>query len=121
MNFSDAQTIQILHVGADAELLFLRTAVLQKYWFIRSVHVQDAIAALRQSRFDLVLICHSVPEEARQAIEGFIKGSSIPTVILALSRHLREDQMIRTPFGLQISSSPSSLVHNIGEVLGKSN
>jgi hypothetical protein len=119
MKSPEAHTIQILHIGADTELLLLRTAVLQKHWFIKSAHFQDAITALRQSRFDLVLLCHSVPDDARKAIENFVGGISIRTVVLALSRELREDQIVRTGLGLQISSGPASLVRNIEEVLRK--
>ena len=120
MKASDARTTQILHVGGDNELLLLRTAVLQQHWFITSVHIQDAIPALRQSRFDLLLICHSVPDDARASLEDYVKRSSIPTLVLTLSRELQGGQIVRTGLGLQISSSPASLVPSIEEVLRKS-
>jgi hypothetical protein len=117
MKSPEAQTIQILHVGADTELLWLRTAVLQRYWLVKSAGFQDALAALEQGRFDVILICHSVPEPARIEIEDFVAESSFPAVVLTLRQDLQEDQIVRTGLGLQISSGPSMLVHRIENVL----
>jgi hypothetical protein len=111
--------IHILHVGADPELLWLRTAVLRKQWQVRSVHFHEAERALEHSFYDLVLICHSVPQEKREELEHFISGNGFPSAVVVLRHDLPEDQIIRTALGLEVSSGPDTLVTRIDRLLRK--
>ncbi|HYX52582.1 MAG TPA: hypothetical protein VE783_03970 [Candidatus Limnocylindrales bacterium] len=119
MNVLPMRGIKILHVGADPELLWLRTAVLRKHWQVRSVHFQDAERALQHSLYDLVLICHSVPPESRDEIEHLIAESAFPSAVIILRQDLPEDQVVRTALGLQVSSGPDTLVARIDRVMRK--
>ncbi|HEX2328889.1 MAG TPA: hypothetical protein VHN74_09205 [Candidatus Angelobacter sp.] len=119
MNALTVRGVKILHVGADPELLWLRTAVLRKHWQVRSVHFKDAQRTLQNSIFDMVLICHSVPQEAREDLEDFLTENAFPSVVISLRQDLPEDQVVRTALGLELSTGPDTLVARLDYLLRK--
>lgn len=119
MNALPVRGMKILHVGADPELLWLRTAVLRKFWQVRSIHFQEAEQALQHCFYDLVLICHSVPPDAREELKHFMAENTSLSAVIVLRQDLQEDQIVRNALGLEMSSGPDTLVSRIDRLLRK--
>ena len=107
----------ILHIGADIDLLIARTNVLRRYWSVTSVHYEHAIPTFQQMKYDLVLICYSVPEQRRKSLIAFLEDESPETPVLALTSHLKTDQIVRKSFGITPSSDPETLFTDIDKLL----
>lgn len=77
----------ILSVGCDPSLLSTRSLLLQSagYAVESASSVEDAIRRFRQGDFDLVILCHSLPEKERQRLIVLIRdyGSTIPLLLIA--------------------------------------
>lgn len=61
---------RVLSVGSVPELLASREAVLQSegYEVITTMKLQEAVAHLRASNCAVLVVCHSFPEDARNAL-----------------------------------------------------
>jgi CheY-like chemotaxis protein len=70
-------TKSILTISRDPTLQHTRTLVLERagYRVVAVVNDNDALASIKTDPcFDLVLFCHSVPEESRVLLADEIKG-----------------------------------------------
>ena len=119
MNALPVRGMKILHVGADPELLWLRTAVLRKFWQVQSIHFQDADRALQHRFYDLVLICHSVPPQAREDLKQLMAEGGFTRVVITLRQDFQEDRIMRSALGLEVSSDPDTLVMRLDRLLRK--
>jgi CheY-like chemotaxis protein len=77
----------ILSVGRDAALLSTRDLLLQSAGYIveSSCSIEEATDRFRTGDFDLVILCHSIPERERQRLVQVIRdyGSATPVVFVS--------------------------------------
>src|SRR5579859_1257184 len=77
---------KILTVSHDLELQRARSLVLERanYSVAQATTAEDALKQFSSAPFDLVLICHSVPEASRVEIAASMKARSphIPVLLL---------------------------------------
>ena len=102
--------LSILHVGSDNSLLAARTASLQKQWTVTSVHHDSAMQELLRRRFNLVLICYSIPGDEADELENEI-GQLFPELPVIRLESADDDIVLR---GLGLKSLD---IHQITESL----
>jgi CheY-like chemotaxis protein len=77
----------VLNVGRDSPLLDTRAMLLRSAGYIveSTPSMADAIHRFRTGDFDLVILCHSIPEQDRQRLIDLIReeGSSTPVIFIS--------------------------------------
>jgi len=77
---------KILTISLDLELQDARSLVLERanYSVARATTTEDALKQFSSTSFDLVLICHSIPEASRVEIAASMKAQRphIPVLLL---------------------------------------
>lgn len=110
----------ILNVGYDPTLLDTRCMLLRAVGYIvePASSIEEAIHRFRSGDFDLVVLCHSVREEDRDRLIGWIRdsGSSTPVITVATGagEFLHDGAGHRT-----VGSDPGRLLRGISEALEK--
>lgn len=111
------RTIVILSVSHDPTLLSTRHMLLQSAGYIveSASSVERAIRSLRNGDFDLVVLCHSLPEEERARLMRGIRarGSSTPVVFVAAGSGPDRDRLASVSSG----STPVELLHSVEAAL----
>ena len=79
----------ILTISHDHQLQDARALVLERanYGVVKSISVEDALQQFASVHFDLVLICHSIPEASRVEIAATMKSSRPQIPVLLLYNH----------------------------------
>jgi hypothetical protein len=108
----------ILAVGQDPTILSTRCSVLRSAGYLvkEASSVAECLHLFRDSDFDILLLCHSMPVEDRDRITRAVRssGSRIPIYVVSPVSH------VFTP-GLAdgvISSNPENLMKELERVLG---
>lgn len=87
MNAVGVSATLILSVGYDPVLLGTRRLLLQSAGYIveSSGSVENAIYRFRTGDFDLVVLCHSMPEQERRRLLHLIRdyGSATPVIFIS--------------------------------------
>jgi len=109
----------ILLVGDDPILQQTRAAVLRTIG-VETVLVDSASAIAAQSErlFALLLLCHSVPEDAAVAIVKTLRARGALTPILRISPMRNWDSSQDDGFDSVISAEPDRLLRRTAELLG---
>lgn len=111
-------TTVILNVGYDPTLLETRTLVLRAagYTVESASSVDDAMQRIRAAHFDLVVLCHSMPEQERQRLIWLIRENSSATpVIFVSARAASADRFA----DLTVDNSPTGLVSAVEQLLSQ--
>lgn len=82
-------TTLILSVGRDQLLMKIRTMVLQRagYQVEEAYSSSDAARLLASTRFNLVLICHTVPASEHSELAAHVRLLKPPIPIVCISRN----------------------------------
>jgi CheY-like chemotaxis protein len=112
----------ILMVGRDRVLAETRSQVLRTagYIVIPAFSPRQAIDEFLRGDFDLVLLCHSIPGDARERLVGLLREHTSRTPIVSVASF---DGHFDGFADATIESDPNLLINSLREVLhrGKSN
>lgn len=119
MKFAALPSTLILNVGQEWVFLNPRRLLLESVGHIvnSTCSIQDAINRFRTGDFDLVILCHSIPEHDQQLLIRLMRdyGSATPVISLSVSE---KAGLHRSGFrGLCIGMGPDELLMGIREVL----
>ena len=116
MSVSQLPSATILSVGQDPELLKTRSLVLcANGYAVESCSIGEAIQHFRAGDFDLVILCHSVPQREREHLIGLIRDCDCSTPVLFVAAASAD-----CPDTLANASSPGDpqeLLQSIRDVL----
>ena len=108
----------ILNVGYEPTLLETRTLVLRSagYAVESASSVEEAMQRFRGGHFDVVILCHSIPEQGRERLVWLIRehGSATP-VIFVSSRAASADRFA----DITIDNRPTGLVSAVEQLLSQ--
>lgn len=78
----------LLSVGSEPDLLLLRNQVLRGagYYVNSQTNIDEALRVFRRGDFDLVIMCHSVPEADKVKLITAIRKSRPSTPIVIVRR-----------------------------------
>ncbi len=116
MSVSQLPPTIILNVGQDPVLLETRSLVLCAGGYtVESCSIGEAINRFRAADFDLVVLCHSVPQRDREHLICLIRdcGCSTPVLFVAASSADCPDRLANA----SSRSNPQELLQSIGNVL----
>lgn len=108
----------LLTIGSDVFLQETRRLVLQSAGFdvVSAFSVPDAVRCFAADSFDLVLLCHTIPEKDRRRFTCLIRASGSSTPVVALAQHAV------APDGFMdgsIASEPDLMLAGIREILSR--
>jgi CheY-like chemotaxis protein len=108
--------IVVLSVGHDPLLLKTRGQVLQTagYTIVSEHSLKGAIARFLQGDFDLVILCHSLPEEQRERLTYLIREQTSLTPIISISPNFGQHDLFADA---TVDNDPDELVTGLREVL----
>ena len=106
----------ILSAGRDADLLKRRNAALteQGYKVAAASNSCEAVDKLLNGDFDLVLLCHTMPEDDRQRLARIIASYSPSTPVVIISETQRSDCQMGPRV---LSCRPDQLLHTLAHSL----
>jgi CheY-like chemotaxis protein len=109
--------ILILNVGQDPSLSETRSSLLRAAGYIVEsvLSIKEAIGHFQAGDFDLVLLCHTIPQKDRDRLACLIRasGSRTPIVTVAGTSGQAKDIIVDAT----IESSPKKLLSGIKEIL----
>ena len=106
----------VLHVGMDDALLASRTALIESagYRVVRCETTEAAIRSLQEDRFDVVVLCHSVPPDERPMIRAAVQAFRPGTPILYVSKYGQSSVIEPVPQGVSIvDNQPHEILQRI--------
>lgn len=108
--------VVVLVVGYDPLLLETRSRVLQSAGYaVTSVRsVKKAVSQFLEGDFDLVVLCHSIPEGDRQRFASLIRGRSSRTPVVFVSA---APGQLDPSADVTVENDPNDLVSGLREVL----
>ena len=113
----DMSSAMILSVGVNAAFLSSRASLLVSagYIVVSALSVKEAISLFEVGGFDLISLCHSIPDRDRERLTCLIRasGSFIPVISVAESPG-KHDTFPDATFG---ESDPARLLAGIKKVL----
>lgn len=111
--------VVVLAVGYDPLLLDTRSRVLQNagYTVVSARSLRQALTQFHEGDFDLVVLCHSIPEEDRRQFACLIREHSSCTPIVFVSSGL--GQYDRTA-DLTTENNPDDFISALREILSRS-
>jgi DNA-binding NtrC family response regulator len=82
------RTFVLLSVGSDPDLMKTRSLVLLKagYTLRDAMTIDEALTLFKQGDYDLVVICHSIPEPERLKLITAIRASSPSAKIVVIRK-----------------------------------
>ena len=82
------QTHLLLSVGSNPELMKLRSLVLLKagYALREAMDTTDAVKIFKAGDFDLVIICHTIPERERLALIAAVREERPSAKIIVIRK-----------------------------------
>jgi DNA-binding response OmpR family regulator len=75
---------RILSVGNDEQLLATRLSVLNTRWSAKAGVAAETLKLLREEQFDLLVVCHTVPEKQLRSLVHEVRKNHPEVRILAL-------------------------------------
>ncbi|MGA9717977.1 MAG: hypothetical protein WBQ79_06825 [Acidobacteriaceae bacterium] len=106
----------LLSVGCDSQLLDSRQLLLQSagYVVVSARSVKEAVDYFLAGDFDLVLLCHSLPETERDGITCLIRASGSLTPVVTIATYEGQQDVFTSA---TIESEPEQLLAGIRDVL----
>lgn len=117
MTSADGPVSLILIVGHDAVLLNTRAMLLESAGYIveSAYSVEEAVRRFRAGDFDLVVACHSIPDEEREGLVEMIRDGGAATPVIFVSINPCPDRYA----DLNIGNHPSVLLNAAQELLSQ--
>ncbi len=113
----DMSSAVILSVGLDETFLSSRASLLVSaaYIVVSALSVKEAIRLFQVGGFDLIVLCHSIPDKDRERLTCLIRasGSFIPVISVAESPEKHDT----FPDATLRESDPARLLSGIKKVL----
>ena len=113
----DMSSPMILSVGLNGALIGSRASLLVSagYIVVSALSVKEAIGLFQVGGFDLIALCHSIPDKERERLTCLIRasGSCIPVISVSESPK-RHDVFPEATFG---ESDPARLLAGIKKML----
>lgn len=112
-------TYLLLSVGSDPELMKVRTLVLLNagYAVRQAVSAADAVKIFKAGDFDLVVLCHSIPEKERLSLIAAVRDVS-PSVKIIVVRKDGELSSKLADETVHSLDGPEALIEAVKETLG---
>lgn len=106
----------VLSLGRDQELLSTRNLVLRfaGYIVVSAHSIDEAVDRLQEVRFDLVLLCQSIPAKEKDRLTCWIRAFASGIPVVSVSGNLCPGDVVA---GLTVGSDPRQLLRGIREVL----
>ena len=115
----DMSSAMILSVGLNEAFLSSRASLLVSagYIVVSALSVKEAIGLFQVGGFDLIVLCHSIPDKDRERLTCLIRasGSFIPVISVAESPEKHDT----FPDATLRESDPAKLLAGIKKVLVK--
>jgi DNA-binding response OmpR family regulator len=110
--------VVVLAIGYDPVLLETRSQVLRSagYTVVSARSLKQAIPQFLEGDFDLVVLCHSIPEEDRQRFMNLIRRHTSRTPVVFISSGF--GQLDRSA-DVTLENDPDDLVAGLREVLSR--
>jgi DNA-binding response OmpR family regulator len=110
--------IVALAVGRDPVLLQTRCQVLQSagYTVVSALSLDQSLKEFRSGDFDLVILCHSIPELDRELLTKAVHSQSPKTPVIVVSATL--SAMDRFADAM-VENEPTTLLQEIPKLLHK--
>jgi CheY-like chemotaxis protein len=110
--------VVVLAVGYDPVLLETRSQVLEGagYTVVVIRSLKRAVTEFLEGDFDLIVLCHSIPQDDRQRFADLIRGHSPRTPIAFVSSSLGQYD---ASADLTIESNPTDLLSGLRELLSR--
>ena len=108
----------ILSVGCDPKLLDSRRLLLQSagYAVVSTHSAKEAVDCFLAGDFDLVLLCHSLPETERDGIACLIRASGSFTPVVAVATYDGQQDVFASA---TLDSEPGQLLAGIRDALSR--
>lgn len=111
------RVVQVLSVGYDRHLMLSRSLLLRNsgYEVTEAYSRHQALAFARSDATDLLLICHTVPENEQRALISAVHKQRLPIPILCMS----ESDFLPAPLegSIMVSNTPAELLAEIDSAL----
>lgn len=106
----------LLSVGFDADLLQLRAAVLQSagYTVRTETNLAEAQRVFLAGDFDLIILCHSIPDDERWRFISDVRPLRFSIPILALTTQSAPEP---SPELLASHDGPDALLRRVSDLL----
>lgn len=106
----------LLSVGCDSQLLGSRQLLLQSagYAVVSAHSAKEAVDCFLAGDFDLVLLCHSLPERERDGVACLIRASGSLTPIITVATYEGQQDVF---VSATIESEPEQLLAGIRDAL----
>jgi DNA-binding response OmpR family regulator len=110
--------IVALAVGRDSLLLQTRCQVLQSagYTVVSALSLDESLKEFRSGDFDLVILCHSIPEPDRELLTKAVHSYSPKTPVIVVSATLSAMDRLADAM---VESEPTILLQEIPKLLHK--
>lgn len=109
----------ILSAGKNAELLRLRTSVLQATGatVVPASSLQEIKAILLTSSVDVAVLCHSFKEEEARQIAALLKEENMKSRICVLYRGTLPEKSPLFDVRLDAAEGPEALIQTVSQLL----
>ena len=109
----------ILAIGQDDDLLNTRVAVLRHAKAeVTSARAEEAIRLLEQNRFDLLVLCHTVPPPKVQNIVATAQSLNAKVRVLTMAVRPNNIDVADNLVLDEAPTEPARLVAKVSEILG---
>src|SRR5215469_14657649 len=108
-----ARIVQVLSVGYDRNLMLSRSLLLRNsgYEVVEAHSRHQALVLVRSEVIDVVLICHTVPENEQRALISAVRKQRLKMPILCMT----ESDFLSAPIegSMVVSNGPAELLAGI--------
>lgn len=113
-----SQTL-VLSVSLDPMILETRNLLLQSagYIVVSAVSVKETVHLFRDGDFDLVILCHSLPQTERERLTSFIRASGSRIPIVCVSETALSERIASADATLD--KDPAAFLRTLEDLLSK--
>ncbi|WP_058187894.1 response regulator [Terracidiphilus gabretensis] len=108
----------VLSVGSDPTILGTRNLILRSagYIVVSAKSIQEAVHLFQESDFDLIILCHTLPQEDCEDLIRFIRASGSRIAVASVSGGLVEYDAFAE---MILEKEPAAFLAGIGDLLAK--
>src|SRR5579859_2244465 len=109
----------ILSVSYDESLLLTRQMLLRQpgYEVRSALSLTEALESCKKSKFDLILMCHSILRKDKQAFMKEVRKASTARILSIL--HAAFAPLAEADYSVRSADGPAALVAAVGIALGQ--
>ena len=111
----------ILSVSYDESLLLTREMLLRDpgYEVTPARGLTEALESCKEDKFDLILVCHSIPRKDKQAFMRKVRKASTARILSILQTAFAP--LPEANYSVRSADGPAALVAAVGIALGQDN